>query len=184
MRDATIARSYAEALFELGERHEAHAAYAEAFHQLRALIEREPGVRLFLQSPKIEAPEKKAVLQKALEGRVPQLFLNFILVVLDKRRQRLLPEISREYDTLLDERSGRLHVEVTMAREPDERAEEDLRAELSRILGKRVIPHVVVNPKILGGLVVRYGDKVMDGSVRRRLSGLRRRLLEVELKKH
>jgi F-type H+-transporting ATPase subunit delta len=71
-----------------------------------------------------------------------------------------------------------------MAREPDERAEEDLRAELSRILGKRVIPHVVVNPKILGGLVVRYGDKVMDGSVRRRLSGLRRRLLEVELKKH
>ncbi len=182
MRETTIARSYAEALFALGERHEAHAAFAEAFHQLSALIERVPRVRTFLESPKIEAANKKAVLQGALQGRVPQLFLNFVLVVLDKRRQRLLPEIAREYDALLDERSGRLHVEVTLAREPDERAEEDLRAELSRILGKRVIPHVVVNPNILGGLVVRYGDKVMDGSLRRRLSTLRRRLLDVELK--
>lgn len=181
MRDATIARSYAETLFELGQRHKAHTAFAQAFDQLTELIEREPTVRVFLESPKIDAGDKKAALERALAGRVPPLFLSFMLVVVDKRRQRLLPEIAREYHTLLDEHSGQLHVQVTLAREPDERTEEDLRAELSRILGKRVIPHVVVNPKILGGLVVRYGDKVMDGSLRRRLATLRRRLMDAEL---
>ncbi len=181
MRDATIARSYAEALYELAERHEAYDDYASAFHQLVALIEGEPGVRAFLESPKIEAADRKAVLRRTLQGRVPPLFLNFLLVVLDKRRQRLLPEIAREYDALLDERFGRLHVQVTLAREPDERTEEDLRAELSRILGRKVIPHVHVDARILGGLIVRYGDRVMDGSIRRRLVGMRRRLLAAGL---
>ncbi len=181
MRESTIAGSYAEALFELGERHQAHDAYAAALHELVSLIERVPAVRLFLDSPKIEAAERKAVLERALAGRVPPLFLNFLRVVLDKRRQRLLPAIGREYDALLDERAGRLHVQVTLAREPDERTEEDLRAELSRVLGRNVVPHVQVDPRILGGLVVRFGDKVMDGSLRRRLVGMRRRLLEAEL---
>ncbi len=181
MRETTIAASYADALFELGERHEAHDDYAAALHELVALIEHEPSVRLFLESPKIEAAERKAALERALRGRVPPLFLNFLLVVLDKRRQRLLPEIAREYGALLDQRAGRLHVQVTLAREPDERTEEGLRAELSRVLGRNVVPHVQVDPRILGGLVVRYGDKVMDGSLRRRLAGMRRRLLEAEL---
>lgn len=181
MRDTTIARSYAEALFELAERHEAYDDYASAFHQLVALIEREPSVRTFLESPKIEAAERKAVLRRTLEGRVPPLFLNFLLLVLDKRRQRLLSDMAREYDGLVDERFGRLHVQVTLAREPDERTEEDLRAELSRILGRKVIPHVHVDSRILGGLIVRYGDNVMDGSLRRRLAGLRRRLLGAAL---
>ncbi len=181
MRDTTIAAAYAEALYDLGERHEAHDAYAAGLQELVALIEREPEVRLFLESPTIEATERKAVLERALHGRVPLLLLNFLLVVLDKRRQRLLPEISREYLTLLDRRAGRVHVQVTLAREPDERTEEDLRAELSRVLGSTVVPHVRVDPRILGGLVVRYGDRVMDGSLRRRLAGMRRRLLEAEL---
>lgn len=181
MRDTTIARSYADALFELGERHQAHDAFAKAFHQLASLIEQEPLVRRFLESPQIDAAERKRVLETAFGGRVPPLFLNFVLVVIDKRRQRLLTEIAREYDLLVDEHLGRLHVNVTLARDPDERTEEDLRAELSRILRKSVIPHVTVDPRILGGLVVRYGDKVMDGSLRRRLAGMRRRMLEAAL---
>jgi len=181
VRDATIAATYADALFDLGERHQAHDAYAAALHELVAVIEQEPQVQLFLESPKIEAADRKAVLERALEGRVPPLFLNFVRVIVDKRRQRLLPAIARAYGTLLDERAGRLHVQVTLAREPDERTEQDLRAELSRILGRTVIPHVHADPRILGGLVVRYGDWVMDGSLRRRLAGMRRRLLEAGL---
>jgi F-type H+-transporting ATPase subunit delta len=181
VRDTTIAHSYAEALFELGERHTAHDAFAAAFHELTALIEQEPGVRLFLETPQIETAERKAVLERALGGRVPRLFLNFVLVVLDKRRQRLLPEIGREYDALVDEHLGRVHVDVTLAREPDERTEEEVQAELSRILGLTVIAHIAVDPRILGGLVVRWGDKVLDGSLRRRLAGMRRRMLEAEI---
>lgn len=181
MRDTTVARSYAEALFELGQKHGQAEDFAAAFHWLTALLEREPRVRLFLDTPKIDREEKKRVLEEALRGRVPQLFINFLKVVIDRGRQRVLPAMAREYDAILDERLGRLHVDVTVAREPDERMEEDIVAELSRVTGRKVVPHVRVNPQILGGLIARYEDKVLDGSVRRRLRSLRRHLLSTGL---
>ncbi|HUH00057.1 MAG TPA: ATP synthase F1 subunit delta, partial [Gammaproteobacteria bacterium] len=116
-------------------------------------------------------------LRTALAGQVPPVFLNFLLVVLDKRRQRLLGEIALAYRELLDEKLGLLNVEVTLAHELDERGEEEVALQLSRILGRRVLPHLRVDPAILGGIIVRYGDRVLDGSLRRRLVSLRRRLL-------
>lgn len=178
---STIGRSYAEALFALGQKTGEDEAYARAFETLIALLESDPRVRDFLGSPKIDVAAKKDVLVRAFENRVPRLFLNFLLVVLDKRRQRFVPEISREYGRLVDERLGRLHVQVTLAHEPDERMEREIAAELGRIFGKRVIAHVHVDPKILGGIVVRSGDRVLDGSLRRRLLSLRHRLLETAL---
>ncbi len=183
MRESTVARSYAEALFEVGERHGQRDEITEAIDGLVRLLAGEPRLRAFLESPLVETEEKKRVLRRGLGDRVPALFLNFLMVVLDKRRHRLLDEIAREYHALLDERLGRLHVQVTLAREPDERYEQEIAADLSKILGRQVIPHVQVNPQILGGIVVRYGDRVLDGSLRRRLVTLRRRLVEAELPK-
>ncbi len=183
MRESTVARSYAEALFEAGERHGQLDAFTEAVDGLARLLDSEPKLRAFLDSPQVETGEKKGVLRRVLADRVPPLFLNFLMVVLDKRRQRLIREIAREYHALLDERLGRLHVQVTLAREPDEQEEREIATELSRVLDRQVIPHVQVNPEILGGIVVRYGDRVLDGSLRRRLVSLRRRLVEVELPK-
>ncbi len=181
MREATVSRSYAEALLELGERHGARAAFADGMAALSEVLESDPRVRVFLESPAVDLDTKKQVLRRALEGRVPQLFLNFVLIVLDKRRQRLLPAIAREYRALLDEAEGLVRAEVTLAHEPDERMEEEIAGELTRLLGKRVLPAVRVDPAILGGIVVRFGDRVLDGSLRRRLRGLRRRMLERKL---
>ncbi len=117
-------------------------------------------------------------LREALQDRVPQRFLNFLMVVLDKRRQRILAEMGVAYRALLDQHLGRLNVRVTLAHEPNERMEEDITAELSRILGRRVVPRFDIDPAILGGIVVRYGDRILDASLRRRLITLRTRLLE------
>lgn len=181
MRETTIARSYADALFELGVRHGQEEQFGKALDLVVAMLESEPRLRLFLDTPKVEPAEKKRVLAGALEGQVPALVLNFLLVVLDKRRQRVLPQIAREYRVLLDESLGRLHAEVTLAREPDEKLEGEIAAELSQRLGKTVLPSIKVDPRILGGIIVRYGDRVLDGSLRRRLLTLRRRLLGAEL---
>lgn len=176
-----VARSYAEALFEVGERQSLHDAFVGSLQSLDAALQSSPQLRLFLTSPKIDAAIKKATVRKALQGRAHPLFLNFLMILIDKRRQRLLEAIGQEYRTLLDERLGRLHVEVTLAREPEQRAREELSERLSRTLGRQVVPHLTVNPEILGGIIVRFGDNVLDGSLRRRLLSLRRRLLDTGL---
>jgi len=181
VHETTVARTYAEALFALAERHGLQAEFAAAAEELAALLAAEPRVRLFLESPAVEPQAKKRVLVLGLRGRVPPLFLRFLLLVVDRRRQHLLAEIAREYHALLDAAQGRIHVQVTLAREPDERLEEEIASELSTLLGRTAIPHVRVDPRILGGIVVRYDDRVADGSLRHRLVGLRRRLLAAPL---
>jgi len=181
VRETTVARSYAEALFDLGQRHDMLEAFANALNVVNGLLETQPEIREFLQAPTVEPERKKRVLKEAFRGRTPALFLNFLLLVVDKGRQRLLPEIGREYHALLDEHLGRMHVQVTVAREPDERMEEEIAAALSSMLSRTVVPHFRVDPRILGGMVVRYDDRVLDGSLRSRLNSLRRQLLGAEL---
>ena len=180
MRAPIIARNYAEALFELGQRHGEAEAYADAFDALDEVLASERVMR-FLETPKVEVDEKQAVLRSALEGRVPGRFLSFLMVVVSKRRQALLPGIRVQYRELLDAALGRIHADVTLARPADAEAEGMLADRLSDLLGKDVVPHITVNPEILGGLVVRYGDRAMDGSLRRQLISLKRQMMNAGL---
>lgn len=177
MTGSTVARSYAEALFELGERHGVQAELAAAAAELVRVLKSEPRVARFLESPRVEPGVKAQVLATALGDRVPPQFLKYLQVVLQKRRMSLLLPILAEYRLLLDEYAGRLHVTITLAREPDEGTEREIASELSRLLGRQVIPHITVDPAILGGIVVRYGDRLIDGSLRRRIQSLRHRML-------
>lgn len=181
MRDETVGRSYAETLFALADRHEALDEYGEAIETVARLLEEDPRLRLFLDTPRIDDEDKKAVVRRAFDGALPKLVVNFLLVTIDKRRQRILRDISKQYHRLLDERMGREHVQVSVARPVDDATREMIADKLSAALGKQAIPHVRVRPEIIGGLVVRTGDTIYDGSIRRRIDGLRRRLLAVEL---
>jgi len=180
VRDTTIARSYAEALFELGEKHDRHEGFASGLQTVDALLDSDPRVALFLETPKIEASVKKGAMRDALGDRIDPLLMNFVQVVIDKRRQRLLQGIARAYRVLLDEKLGRMNVDVTLAHQPDAAALRDIADQLSRVLDAKVIPHVRVDDSILGGIVVRYQDRVIDGSLRRRLNALRGRLLQTK----
>lgn len=180
MRDQTIARNYAAALLEIGRRHDEAGAYAVAFEALGTLLT-DDTVRRFLETPKVEVRDKQNVLRKALGGQVPDRFLHFLMVVVSKGRQALLSTIRTEYRGLLDAAEGRIHANVTLARAADAEAERVLAARLSQLLGKDVVPHITVNPAILGGLVVRYGDRAMDGSLRRQLLSLKRELMHATL---
>ncbi|HUF12319.1 MAG TPA: ATP synthase F1 subunit delta [Longimicrobiales bacterium] len=176
MEATTVARNYGEVLFELAERNEAHDDYRSALEDLVALFEQEPRLRTFLETPKLPADEKKRVLREVLAERVPRPFLNFLMIVIDKRRQRLLPLIAEEYRARVDRKFNRLDVEVVLAAEPDERLEEEIRSGLSERLGRTIVPRFRIHPEIIGGAIVRYGDNVIDGSLRRQLLALRRRM--------
>lgn len=180
MRERTVARNYARALFELGLEHGEEEKYSDAFGSLSETLS-DRRIARFLDTPKIDASVKESAVRRALEGRVPERFLRFVLVVMRKRRQGLLELMGEEYQGLLDVHSGRVHASVTLAREPDEAMERLLAERLSSMVGQAVVPQITVNPAILGGLVVRFGDRAMDGSLRRQLVSLRRDMMHATL---
>ena len=181
MRDETVARSYAETLLEVAERNEGPETFGEGIEIIASLIDENPGFRVFLDTPRIAVGQKREVIRSVFGVAFPATLINFVLVTLDKRRQRLLREIAQAYHTLLDHRLGRERVEVTLARSMDEASMVDLQERLTALIGRRAIPQVRVKPGILGGVIVRAGDMVYDGSLRRRLAGMRRRLLATGL---
>ena len=181
MRDETVARNYAETLFELASRNESIQEYGEALGMVAGLLEDDSRFRPFVETPRIDDEAKKDVIRKVFRDKAPKQVINFVLITIDKRRQTLLREISEEYSLLLDDHLGREHVEVIVARPLDDTTASVVSERLSKMLGRQAIPHIRVKPEILGGLVVRTGDMIYDGSVRRRLEGLRRRLLTVRI---
>ena len=181
MRDETVARNYAETLFELASRNESIREYGDALGMVAGLLEDDSRFRTFVETPRIDDENKKDVIRKVFHDKAPKQVINFVLITIDKRRQTLLREISAEYLLLLDDHLGREHVEVTVARPLDDTTANVVSERLSKMLGKQAIPHIRVKPEILGGLIVRTGDMIHDRSVRRRLEDLRRRLLTARI---
>lgn len=172
----SIARNYAEALLALARKAEDPAGWGSMLRQVANAISADVTLSRFLESPRIGADAKSMVLSKALGDRVPRLFLRFLQQLVRNRRQMLVPAIANEYETLLDASQGIVHAKVTVAREAGDDETRMIAERLSQVVGKQVVPHVVVDPSIIGGVVVRMGDTVMDGSVRRKLAKLRRRM--------
>jgi len=177
MRETTIAHNYAEALLELARKSDDLAGWGRMIDDVANAIEREDRLRHFLEAPQISADQKNAVLSKAFEDRAPRLFLRYLQRLVKNRRQMLIPAIANEYRDLVDEVEGRVHAQVTLAKEPDAEDRAAIARQLSHTLGKPVVPQVRVNPNILGGIIVRVGDRVMDGSIRRRLAILREKMI-------
>lgn len=177
MRDTTIARNYAETLVALAQKANDLVGWGTMISEFAEGIQRDPILLAFLRSPRIDARKKNEIIAAAFQDRLPRVFVRFVQAVISHRRQRLIPEIAVEYQSLIDEIVGRVHAQVTVAREPDTSTRQTVSQALSKKLGKQVVPHFMLNPLILGGVVVRVGDTVMDGSVRRRLAILRSRML-------
>lgn len=183
MRDETVARNYAETLIEVAERHEGVEVFGDGLDVVARLLDENYSFKVFLETPRIAAGQKKEVVRSVFASALPETLINFLLVTIDKRRQRLLGEIAHEFNALVDERLGRVRVEVTLARKMNGASLAELQQRLTTLLGREAIPSVRVKPGILGGVVVRAGDTIYDGSLRRRLEGLRHRMLTTDLPK-
>jgi F-type H+-transporting ATPase subunit delta len=177
MRSTTIARNYAEALLELAKRAKDLRGWGTLLQGIAEAMQREETLRVFLETPKVSGAMKREVLRKALQDRAPSKFVRFVESVVSHRRQMLIPEIAQEYMHLVDQVEDRMHANVTVAREADEKTRKLIADRLGKVFNKTVIPHLTVDSRIIGGLVVRVGDTIMDGSVRRKLSVLKHKML-------
>jgi len=176
VRAETIARNYAEALFELGEKSGRTGQYVDLLDAVAAGIAAAPRVSAVLSSPRVTKSAKANLLAKALPD-APKEFVSFLQAVVKRGRQGLFAEMSHALQGLVDLKLNRVRAAVTVARPVDESLRKAIAARLTEVMGKEVLPHFHEDAGILGGLVVRVGDRVFDGSVKRRMTLLRRHLL-------
>jgi F-type H+-transporting ATPase subunit delta len=174
----SVARRYARALFELGVDRGTFEQLGQELADLLALWAASPDLRRALANPVFKATEKRAVLQQVLPRVTPSPDTQkFVLLLLERRRLALLPSVVRSYREMADAHAGRVRAEVVSAA-PLSPAETDrVRRSLELRSGKKVILTATVDPALIGGVVARVGDLVLDGSVRTQLANLRTRLL-------
>lgn len=177
MKNTVVARNYAEALVATAERHGDVVQFGLLIDAVAGAMTVEPKVRAVLESPRITKQAKKRVLEQALKGRAPAAFVRFLQGVVQRGRQGLLPEISEAYRSLVDQHLGRVHAGVVTARPVDDQLAATISERLTRAVGKTVLSHFRADPALVGGVIVRIGDRVFDGSIRRRLQLLRYRML-------
>lgn len=177
MRAGTVARNYAEALLMLGQRHEAVVEYGALLEAVAVAVTTEPRLEAILASPRVPKERKKKLLRDALAGRAPAPFVRYLESIVQRGRQGLFHEMAKAYEALLDAHLGRVHAAVLTAHTVDPDLAKEIAASLAKLVGKEVLPHFRTDPRLLGGLVVRIGDRVLDCSVRRRLSQLRYSML-------
>jgi len=176
----TIARNYAEALFQAAEAHDTGTVeqYGVLLDEVAGAVAAEERIAMALESPRVAKGTKAQMLAASLRGLAPGEFIRFLQAVVHRGRQGLLADIGREYQTLLDAKLNRVHAAVTLARNSDAKLEEQVIDQLRTVLGRDVRAHFRTDKAILGGLVVRVGDRIFDGSLRRKMAALRRQLLD------
>lgn len=173
-----VARVYAEALLKSARNQQAEG---EVLEQLDSLIDdvfaASPELELFFASGSISRRRKAEVIRKLFEGRAHPLVLNFLLVLNDHDRLNLLRTMVKAYRQLCDRETRRVRVEVQSAVALGEDYLELIARQLRDIFHLEPLVHNRVEPDLLGGLVVRIGDWVFDGSVRSHLEKLQKELL-------
>lgn len=176
MMTERVARPYARALFEIAVSTSREAQVAEELAGVISTIDQSSDLRQFLWHPQVSHRAKIEVIGRIFGSQVDTLILNFLSVVTAKGRETLLPEIFKEYQTLWDVAQGRVHAEVESAVPLTQTEQAQLSGVLSQLTGKTVQLAVSVVPELLGGAVVRMGDRVMDGSLSKKLAVLGERL--------
>ncbi len=170
-----VAKVYARALADASgsgasDVEQAFDAFAEAWRA-------DPQIRFFLLAPNLPAQVKREALGKALAG-APEIFLNFLGLVLDKGRAGALPSIHEAFRDLRDDAAGRVRVQASTACAMTPPQSSSVKTSLAGKLKREVVLEERVKPELLGGLRLQVGDWVADGTLARRLKDLARDVMD------
>lgn len=171
------ARIYATALFDIGVEGDSLDRISDELQAVRGAIAGLPAdQRVFFELPQVRKEDKLQAIERAFGDRVSRPVLGLLHVLVDKRRELLLGAIVTQFDGLLDEHYGRLQATVTTAHPLTTELADALRSALERQTQRQVVLHESVDPSLIGGFRVRLGDLIVDGTLRRALSDMRRAL--------
>jgi F-type H+-transporting ATPase subunit delta len=170
-----IADVYARALFQVAQEHGKTDEIRDQLAQFEEALAGDRGLMTFFFSPYFSVEEKKEGLHKAVEGADESL-MNFLELLVEKHRMPVVHRIRREYDGLWREENQLLPEQVTSAVELDEKTVSDLGERIGESTGRKVDLTTRVDDGIIGGIVLRVGNSILDASIRNRLEQLRKQV--------
>lgn len=170
----SVAKRYAEAVFELAK---AHNSFDRWLTELEAIarVQEQPELSRLLANPAVSMSEKESLLAEFLPGISPE-GRNLIKLLLRKGRFRLASQIEEHYRAMLNEHRGIATAQVLSAIPLGAEEIKAVARRLSELTGRKIVVQPAVDPSIIGGIVARVGDQLIDASVRGRLEALKRRL--------
>lgn len=182
MLRGAVAGRYAQALYDIAEEKNIVDELEQELKQVAGVVKEYGEVHKILDHPRVTAAQKKELLSGLFGGRVSEVVENFLALLVDKRRETFLLDIIDEYINIADRARNVVEARVSSAVELTAEEKDNLVEALRRITGKEVRPAYSVDATLLGGVVVRIGDKVLDGSVRNYLAALGERLRQIEVR--
>lgn len=175
MSQSTVARRYATALYEEADRTDVVDAVDADVEMIRESLEASDDLMRFFESPVIPDEKKGNVIDALFEDRVEALTHRFLKLLVKKDRESLVASVVKQYQDLRDEHRNIVEARVRIARPMGDDEKDALIKALEQTTGKNVRLKVEEDADLIGGLIVRIGDRVYDGSVRNKLENLRDR---------
>lgn len=173
------ARRYAQAVFDIGQENGTLAQWASDLTTIRETLTSDASLMRLLETPQTPLSEKQRVVNRLFEGRVGPLSRNLVDLLLARRRIALAPQIEEGFDELYLAAQGIAYADVVTAVPLDPAEELQVIESLSQLTGKTIRLRATVDPDVLGGVVARVGDQLIDGTVATQLRLLRNRLIAV-----
>jgi F-type H+-transporting ATPase subunit delta len=174
-----LAEIYARSLFELAEGKGGRATIESLLAELEDIMElarADAGFSEFLASRVLGVADRSRSLERIFKGRVSDLTLRFLQVLNEKERLGHLPPIVAAFDRIVQEKFGRIEVDLYTPAPASREEIEQVRQRLQRALGKEPVIHAYTDPAMIGGLKMQIGDRLIDGSVATRLRQFRDKL--------
>jgi F-type H+-transporting ATPase subunit delta len=178
----TVARRYAKALLTMGKEDGKYKEYGEGLSGFAHLLEREPELRDALLNPIHSREDRRKLLLRMIELlQLPLLVSNLLQLLLDKHRLNVVDGVAQAYQEMVDEVENVSRARVKAAISLDDATQNRLRRTLEKLTGSTVVMEVEEDPNIIGGIVAKVGDLVLDGSVRSQINSLRESLIKGEV---
>jgi F-type H+-transporting ATPase subunit delta len=177
MKADPIVSAYAEALFRLASAEEITDRVEDELHELERLYKENAEMKEFINNPRIKAEGKKDALVELLGDKLSRVTLNHMHLIIDQERGRMLPHIAEEFYRLAAETRAKVTGEVVTAVPISDEMRQRLSEQLGKLTKKEVFLRARVDESVIGGAIVRVGDKVLDGSVRTKLNQMKKQMV-------
>lgn len=176
MLRGAVAGRYAEALYDIASKQNLVDTIEAELKAVEVILAENTDLQKVLYHPQITAADKKELLNQLFKGKVSDVTGNFLALLVDRRREAFFGDIVAEFVSLANVVRNIVAAQVASAVELNDKEKGNLDQILAKLTGKKVQTSYAVDPSLIGGVVVRIGDKIIDGSIKTRMATLKERL--------